>query len=128
MKMQDIPWYDRPGARISRDEIKELSDADLLSVIIGKGRKEGVLELSNRLLSKYNLNKLEDLGILELTKECKGDKIPALKILSFIELTKRYNKLIKGGYNNKVINSAKDVYNMFIDEYMLSVFNFRNYF
>ena len=63
MKISDIPWYDRPGARISRDEIKELSDADLLSVIIGKGRKESVLELSNRLLNKYNLNKLEDLGL-----------------------------------------------------------------
>ena len=110
MKIFDIPWYDRPGARISRDEIKELSDADLLSVIIGKGRKESVLELSNRLLNKYNLNKLEDLGLEELAEECKGDKIPALQILSFFELVKRYNKLIKGGYNRKVINSAKDVY------------------
>ena len=120
MKISDIPWYDRPGARISRDEIKELSDADLLSVIIGKGRKESVLELSNRLLNKYNLNKLEDLGLEELADECKGDKIPALQILSFFELVKRYNKLIKGGYTRKVINSAKDVYNMFVDE-------FRNY-
>ena len=120
MKISDIPWYDRPGARISRDEIKELSDADLLSVIIGKGRKESVLELSNRLLNKYNLNKLEDLGLEELAEECKGDKIPALQILSFFELVKRYNKLIKGGYNRKVVNSAKDVYNMFVDE-------FRNY-
>lgn len=117
MNIKDIPWYDRPGARLTRGGVEKLTNADLLAVLLGKGKEESVLELSNRLLKKYNLNKLEELGLEELTKECKGDKVPALKVLSFIELSKRYNKLIKGGYNSKPITSAKDVYDMFVDEF-----------
>ena len=116
MKIKDIPWYDRPGFRLSREGVEKLSNPDLLSILLGKGNKESVFELSNRLLSKYNLNKLEDLGLEELKKECKGDVVPALKILSFIELSKRYSKLVKGGYNKKPIKSAKDVYDMLVDE------------
>ena len=117
MKIKDIPWYDRPGARLSREGAEGLSNAELLAILLGKGNKEGILELSNRLLKKYNLNRLENLNIEELTRECKGDRIPALKILSLVELSKRYNKLIKGGYNYKPIKNAKDVYNIFVDKY-----------
>ena len=79
MKIKDIPWYDRPGFRLTREGVEKLSNPDLLSILLGKGNKESVFELSNRLLSKYNLNKLEDLGLEELKKECKGDVVPALK-------------------------------------------------
>ena len=89
MNIKDIPWYDRPGARLSREGVEKLSRVDLLAVLLGKGRKESVLDLSARLISKYNLHKLEDLGVEGLKKECKGDVVPALKILSFIELSKR---------------------------------------
>ena len=116
MKIDDMPWFEKPDVRISKEGVDKLTDVELLAMIIGKGTNEGVLDLSNRLIKKYNLNRLEDLGVEELTKEC-NDKVTALRILSFIELSKRYNKLVKGGYNTKVINSALDVYNMFIDEY-----------
>lgn len=120
MKIKDMPWYDRPGARLTREGVEKLSNSDLLEIILGERKnkpRESVIKLVNRLLSKYNLNKLEELGVKGLRKECKGDIVPALKILSFIELSKRYNKLVKGGYSKKPINSAKDVYNMFVDEY-----------
>ena len=73
MKIKDIPWYDRPGFRLTREGVEKLSNPDLLSILLGKGNKESVFELSNRLLSKYNLHKLEDLGLEELKKEYKGD-------------------------------------------------------
>ena len=73
MKIKDIPWYDRPGFRLSREGVEKLSNPDLLSILLGNGTKESVFELSNRLLSKYNLHKLEDLGLEELKKEYKGD-------------------------------------------------------
>ncbi len=119
MKIKDIPWYDRSGARLTREGVEKLSNSDLLEVILGERKnkpRESVITLVSRILSKYNLHKLEDLGLKELKKECKGDIVPALKILSFIELSKRYNKLVKGGFNKKPINSAKDVYDMFVDE------------
>src|SRR3989344_7767545 len=116
MKIKDIPWYDRPGFRLTREGAEKLSNAELLSVILGKSKGNIVLDLSNKLLNKYNLNKLEDLNLDELTKECNGDKISALRILSLIEICKRYGKLVKGGYNKKPITSAKDVYDMLVDE------------
>ncbi len=117
MKIKEIPWFNRPGFKLTRNGVSSLDSAELLSIIFGIGNeKESALELSNRLLKKYNLNKLEYLGLDELKKECNNDITKALKILSLIELSKRYNKLMKGGYNSKIISNAKDVYDMFVDE------------
>ena len=125
MKIKDLPWFNRPGFKLTRKGVNFLDDAELLSIIFGVGSKgESALELSNKLLKKYNFNKLEDLSVKDLAKECKGNYNKALQILSLIEICKRYNKLIKGGYNGmierKEIKNSKDVYNMFIDK-------FRNY-
>ena len=58
MKIKDIPWFNRPGFKLTRNGVNSLDDAELLSIIFGIGSKgESALELSNRLLKKYNLNK-----------------------------------------------------------------------
>src|SRR3989344_7255771 len=116
MGILDLPWYDRPGERLSHKGVKALSSSDLLAILLGKGKNESVMSLSNRLLSKYDFDNLEGLSLEELTVECKGDKVSALKILSLIEISKRYHKKLVGGYDKKIITSAKDVYNMFSDE------------
>ncbi|MBU2633607.1 MAG: hypothetical protein KJ674_00010 [Nanoarchaeota archaeon] len=113
MGILSLPRYDRPGERLKKYGAGTLSDTDLLSILLGKSKKGSVSKLSGLLLKKYNLNKLEDLGFNELKKECNGDEIAALKIFSFLELSKRHSKLISGGYNNKPITNAEDVYNMF---------------
>jgi len=115
MGILDLPRYDRPGERLKNYGAGVLSDTELLSILLGKGKNESVIKLSQRLLKDFNLNKLSELKFNELTKECNGDSVAALKILSFIELSKRRNKLISGGYNKKSITSAEDVYNMFKD-------------
>ena len=117
MKIKDIPNFNRPGSKLIKNGVSSLDTAELLSIVFGVGSKgESAIELSNRLLKDYNLHKFEELGFKELTKECKGDFVKAMKLLSIVELSKRYNKLVKGGYNKKPINSAKDIYNMFVDE------------
>jgi len=112
MKIFDIPWYDRPGERLRKYGAGVLTDAELLAIVLGKARNEGVLELCNKLLSKYNLNKIYDIGFERLKEECNDDKIAAMKILSLIQLCKRYDSLSKGAYNDKEIKSAQDVYNL----------------
>ena len=112
MGILDMPWYDRPGNRLIKEGAEKLTDSELLEILLGKTKQESVAKLANRLLKKYNLNKLEELGFHELKKECRNDKVAALKILSFIELSKRYRTLKKGGYSRKPIASAKDVYNI----------------
>lgn len=117
MKIKDIPNFNRPGSKLIKNGVSSLDTAELLSIVFGVGSKgESAIELSNRLLKDYNLHKFEELGFKELTKECKGDFVKAMKLLSIVELSKRYNKLVKGGYNKKPINSAKDVYDIFVDE------------
>ncbi len=120
MKIKDIPRFNRPASKLYKKGAGSLDTAELLAIIFGIGVKgESALELSNRLLKEYNLHKFEELGFKELTKACKGDYTKTLKILSLIELSKRYNKLVNKGYKRS-ISCAKDVYDMFVDE-------FRNY-
>src|SRR3989344_3509452 len=127
MKIKDIPRFNRPNSKLVKQGAGSLDTAELLSIIFGVGSKgESALELSNRLLKKYNLHRFEELGFNELIRECRGnrneeigDYIKAIKILSLVELSKRYNKLVNKGYKRS-ISCAKDVYDMFVDE-------FRNY-
>lgn len=116
MGILDMSWYDRPGNKLIKEGTESLSDFELLEIILGKTKQESVENLAKRLLKKYNLNKLENLGFQELKRECGNDKVAALKILSLIEISKRYNTLKKGGYNKKPITSAKDVYHILSDK------------
>ncbi len=43
MNIKSLPWYDRPGARLTRDGVEKLNNSDLLAVLLGKGKKESVL-------------------------------------------------------------------------------------
>lgn len=117
MRIKDLPWFNRPASKLVKKGVDSLDDAELLAIIFGKGdKKESAIELSNRLLKKYNLHKLEELGFNELKKECNNDHVKALRILSLIELSKRYNKLTNKGYKKKISN-ARDIYNTFVDEF-----------
>src|SRR3989338_9961395 len=96
MKIKDIPFYNRPGFKLTRNGVSSLDDAELLSIIFGVGSKdENAIELSNRLLKKYNLNKFEDLSVKELAKECNWNFNKALQLLSLVEICKRYNIIPK---------------------------------
>ncbi len=119
-----MPWYNQPGFKLTKKGAHTLDTPELLSILFWANDKEDdILGISNKILKKYNLHKLENAGYNELVTLVCGKKkaeykdfIKVMKLLSLIELSKRYNKLIKGGYNHKIINSAKDVYNMFVDE------------
>lgn len=116
MKLKDIPWFNRPWSKIKRNGITSLDDAELLSVIFIRGNiDENAIEVSNRLLSKYNFNKFAECSFTEL-KEILGDESKAYQVMSLSELFIRYSKLKKYGYRSS-INSPKDVYDLFSDEF-----------
>ena len=63
MRILDLPWFNRPGNKLIKNGAKSLDEAELLSIIFGVGNyNESALEISNRLLNKYNLHRLEYLG------------------------------------------------------------------
>jgi DNA repair protein RadC len=115
MKLKKIPWYNRPWTKIKKKGVSNLDDAELLSVIFTKGNpKENAVELSNKLLSQYNLHKFSNCSISEL-KKILGDEIKAYQIKSLGELFKRHAKLKNNGFT-RIIEKSEDIYNIFFEE------------
>jgi DNA repair protein RadC len=108
MRIKDISLENRPRERMEKQGVKVLSDSELLAVILQKGtREENVIDMSNRLISKYGVNKLSSCSLKEL-QEIKGiGKAKASQIIALFEFNKRHS-LSK--QNGKPIKSAKDVF------------------
>jgi DNA repair protein RadC len=114
MKLKEIPWYNRPGIRLKRHGVDVLSDAELLAVVLGRGNtRENAVDLSNRVLGEYNLDRLVGLSFEEL-KTVFRNQVPAMKLLAVFELFRRTNKLMKKGFKVK-IRTAEDVYRYYVD-------------
>ncbi len=115
MKIREIPWFDRPWTRLKNKGVSNLSNAELLAAVLGRGnKKENAIDLSHRVLSKYHFNKLPDLSLSELEKEFKND-IQAMRIQAMFEIFRRTNRLNKVGHKQK-IKTAEDVFNYYVDE------------
>lgn len=108
MKIKDIPKSNQPRERLIKNGIEVLSDAELLATIFQKGTKEeNAIDMSNRLISKYGVDKLSACSLKELQKIKGIGKAKACQIIALFEFNKRHN-LAK--QNGKTIKSAKDVY------------------
>jgi len=111
MKIKEMLEDSRPRERLVKFGVKNLSDSEVLALILEKGTKqENVIEMSDRLISKYGLDKLSQCSLKEL-QEIKGIGFAkACQILALFEFNKRHN-LAK--QEIKHIKSAKDVFNLF---------------
>jgi len=117
MKIKDLPRSSRPRERFLEKGAAALSDAELLAIILRTGIRggkknppENVIEMSNRLLSTYSLEKLFDCSLEELQKIRGIGPSKAMQILTVRELSKSYSKS-----KNPItkITCAKDVFNLF---------------
>lgn len=92
MKIKEISIENRPRERLFRNGVKSLSDAELLAIILRTGTcKENVIDMCNRLISKYDLDKLSSLSLKELDNVKGIGKAKACQILALFELNKRHN-------------------------------------
>lgn len=108
MRIKDISKENRPMERLEKNGATILSDAELLAVLLKTGtKKENVIDMSNRLLSKYSINKLSKCSLKELQEIPGIGKVKASQILALFEFNKRYN-IVKS--NGNPIKSAKDVF------------------
>lgn len=134
MKIKDITKENRPRERLQKQGVDALSDAELLAIILQKGTKEeNVIEMSNRLISKYGLDKLSECSLKEL-QEIKGIGFAkACQILALFEFNKRHNLAKKP---QKFISSAKAVFELMYEKlkdekqenFIAILLNNRNYF
>ena len=115
MKLKEFPTEDLPREKLSKLGAKNLSNYELLAIILGSGnKKESVLEISSKLLLKYNLKKISTLTLATLQKENGIGKVNASKILASIELGKRASSAVSE--KSKKISCAKEIAEIFIPE------------
>ncbi|MCK5149691.1 DNA repair protein RadC [Candidatus Pacearchaeota archaeon] len=111
MKIKDLPKQNRPRERFLKHGPEVLSDAELFAIFLRTGTiNENVIDMSNRLIAEYGLDKLFECSLKEL-QEIKGiGPGKAMQILTIAELQKRINQSKKP---IKKIICAEDVFNLF---------------
>ena len=108
MKINEIPEENRPRERFQKLGANVLSDAELLAIILQKGTKgENVIDMCNRLISKYGIDKLSYLSLKELQEINGIGPAKAMQIKALFEFKRRHD-LAK---RTKIpVRSAKDVF------------------
>ena len=111
MKIKDLPEQNRPRERFLKHGPETLSDAELFAIILRTGTiQENVIDMSNRLIAEYGLDKLFECSLKELQKIKGIGPGKAMQILSMAELGKRYSQSKKPV---KKIGCAEDVFDLF---------------
>jgi DNA repair protein RadC len=114
MKIKDIPIENRPRERLAKNGPSVLSDAELLAVILQKGTsKDNVIDMSNKLLSKYPLDELSDMTLSELQEIGGIGPAKAMQIIALFELSKRVKS---GKICEKVVNNASDIAKYYVEK------------
>ncbi len=109
-----MPEQNRPRERFKKYGPETLSDAELFAIILRTGTSgENVVDMSNRLIAEYGLDKLFECSLKEL-QSIKGigpDK--SMQILSMAELGKRYQLSKKP---LKKIKTPNEVYDLLYEK------------
>ena len=108
MRIKDISVENRPRERLEKSGVSVLSDAELLAIILKTGNKEeNVIDMSNRLISKFGFDKLFMCSLKELQEINGIGSAKSCQIVALFELNKRhsYSKVL-----GKPIKTAKDVF------------------
>ena len=111
MLIKDMPIENRPRERVLSSGIENLSDSEVLALILQKGYgSNSVIDVSNELIMKYGLNTLSELSIEEL-REIKGvGLVKAISLKASFEITKRVNA---GKIVGVTLNNSSDVVNYY---------------
>ena len=111
MKIRDMPEQNRPRERFLKLGPEALSDAELFAILLRTGTiNENVIDMSNRLIAEYGLDKLFECSLVELQKISGIGPAKAMQILTISELGKRHSQAQKP---IKKITCAEDVFNHF---------------
>lgn len=116
INFKDIPSSDKPRERLMNFGAENLSNEELISIIIKTGNKRySVKEVSLKLLEYIgDITKFRDIGISSLTNIDGIGLVKAIELKAAVELGRRvYSDNIS---HNIVIKSSIDVYNLLINE------------
>lgn len=106
-RIADIPKIQRPRERFVSLGRENLTNVELLAIILGSGTKNtNVISLARGILKKYPLTKLSNTPLTELINTHGIGEIQAIKILAGIELGLRSSR----NSLTKMIKTPQDVY------------------
>lgn len=90
MKIKDIPLTERPRERLKEVGATNLTDKELLSIIIKTGTKyKNVSDLALEILKKFDLLDFKELNINDLVSINGIGEVKAIELLATIEFGKR---------------------------------------
>ena len=121
IKMKELPISERPYEKLKMYGAENLSNSELLAIIIKNGTKEcTAIDLANKILKlndnkeKEDLSFIQDISISEFMKIKGIGEVKAIQLLAVCELVKRINKPIDK--ENIKIKDAKDVAKLLMNE------------
>ena len=120
--IKDIPNNDRPRERFLSLGAKNVSNEDLISIILKTGTKNrSVKDLSITLLSKFkDISNFKDLEVNSITNIDGIGNVKAIELIAAIELGRRvYQDKKKDKYK---IRKSEDIYNYIKDEVRARIF------
>lgn len=117
--IKDFPLEERPREKVKQYGINNVTNKELLSIILKTGTKSiNVEDLALSILRKYKLHELKDITITELTKIKGIGEVKAIELLAAIELGKRIN--YKTEEKRKKLNNPEVIFQemryLFIDK------------
>lgn len=117
--IKDFPLEERPREKVKQYGINNVTNKELLSIILKTGTKSiNVEDLALSILRKYQLHELKDITITELTKIKGIGEVKAIELLAAIELGKRIN--YKTEEKKKKLNNPEVIFQemryLFIDK------------
>jgi DNA repair protein RadC len=115
MKVKELPLDDRPREKLILRGVQNLSDAELIAILLRTGLKgKSVIQVSQELLQKYNdLNSLTSITHDALKNFPGIGKDKAATLLAAFEISRRIDSTKKWRFDKK-ITSPKDVADIFI--------------
>jgi len=127
MRIKDISKWERPRERFRMKGADVLSDAELLAVILQKGTlNENVIDMSNKIISKFGLEKLSGLSLKELESVKGVGEAKAMQIKAVFEINKRVSS---GVICERVVNCSEDIAKYYMErmkglkrEHLIAVF------
>ena len=114
--IKEIPLEERPRERFLKYPKATISNHELIAIILRTGsRQESVIELSKRMLYKYdNLKALSNTSIKELMKIKGIGSSKAIELLAAFELGKR---VIKENFHTQIkLHSPESIYQYLKDD------------
>ena len=89
-RIKDIPKEERPRERLLKVGVENLSNKELIAIILKTGLKnKNVSDLSLEVLKKYNISELKEITINDLIRINGIGITKAIELVSAIELGKR---------------------------------------